>query len=348
MAPPSRRVKSPATKPSQTLDVTTLRKVPRAAIFKNLAMLQLATLSHQVYELCLTPVYGSISSAAVNLDNLLVILLWLTIMFPPQRMLNVARLVPILGCLAPVIQSILYKYSGRMGPQQGPLLSYSITSFPILSLSLFINIEFIIRVVSNNTDTHKLADSGYVHAGLKSIAILLLVYAFSQLMTVLKGTANFVLTVLPSITDIASSRFGLHALMVTLWALFARSKATLFLGVLSIVCITFLVPHLPTTNNIRFINTNLLSSGYSLVARQESLTGYISVLDNLKDGFRVMRCDHSLLGGEWINKPEGHPAKFNEPIYSIFVMLEAVRLVETQSSRKMEEKLDSEKQALAM
>lgn len=32
----------------------------------------------------------------------------------------------------------------------------------------------------------------------------------------------------------------------------------------------------------------------------QSITGRIVVADNLKDGYRFLRCDHSLLGGRWI------------------------------------------------
>ncbi|KAL8948343.1 MAG: hypothetical protein Q9222_005464 [Ikaeria aurantiellina] len=88
--------------------------------------------------------------------------------------------------------------------------------------------------------------------------------------------------------------------------------------------------HGPLPHADRLLNTTLHEHGYSLVARQQSNTGYISVLDNFKDGFRVMRCDHSLLGGEWFPQ-KGHTSNFREPIYAIFVMLEAVRLMEPES-----------------
>jgi hypothetical protein len=51
----------------------------------------------------------------------------------------------------------------------------------------------------------------------------------------------------------------------------------------------------------------------------------VSVVVSVERGFRVMRCDHSLLGGEWV-VIQGKKAA--EPIYGVFVMLEAVRLVE--------------------
>ncbi|KAI4109107.1 MAG: hypothetical protein LQ339_001913 [Xanthoria mediterranea] len=83
----------------------------------------------------------------------------------------------------------------------------------------------------------------------------------------------------------------------------------------------------PFPHSNTHLNSTLHHLGYSLIARQESYTGYISVLDNNKDGFRVMRCDHSLLGGEWFPQP-GYESQLREPVYAIFVMLEAVRLVQ--------------------
>jgi hypothetical protein len=78
------------------------------------------------------------------------------------------------------------------------------------------------------------------------------------------------------------------------------------------------------------LNDTLAHSNYSLIARHESNTGYVAVLDNFAEGYRVLRCDHSLLGGEWQRPPKGleHQitGRFREPIYSVFILLEAVRL----------------------
>lgn len=133
-------------------------------------------------------------------------------------------------------------------------------------------------------------------------------------------------------TSALFSRFGLQAIISLSYAVLERSYKRLALfGILPLLHLVSVNPHLPLKYNTAVLNATLHARGFSLVDRQESLTGYISVLDNVRDGFRVMRCDHSLLGGEWINKPEGHPAVLNEPIYAIFLMLEAVRLVETVS-----------------
>ena len=75
-----------------------------------------------------------------------------------------------------------------------------------------------------------------------------------------------------------------------------------------------------------------------MLARQDSTTGYISVLENNNQGFRVMRCDHSLLGGEWTQMPIGYNPVVKDPVYSVFTMLEAVRLVETEHGEPRDDK----------
>ena len=69
----------------------------------------------------------------------------------------------------------------------------------------------------------------------------------------------------------------------------------------------------------------MVKSGWTLIDRQESVTGYISIIESAQKGFRVMRCDHSLLGGEWL---ASRKRRLADPIYGVFAMLEAVRLVE--------------------
>lgn len=80
--------------------------------------------------------------------------------------------------------------------------------------------------------------------------------------------------------------------------------------------------------------------------RAESVTGYVSVLENLDMQYRVLRCDHSLLGGEWLVTDERRKQGItvSEPIYAVFEMLEAVRLVQVAEDSK----IDSEKSALVV
>ncbi|WWC94199.1 hypothetical protein V866_001039 [Kwoniella sp. B9012] len=46
-----------------------------------------------------------------------------------------------------------------------------------------------------------------------------------------------------------------------------------------------------------------------LISSERSLTGQVVVAENLKDGYRFLRCDHSILGGRWIREVDDRQAK---------------------------------------
>jgi hypothetical protein len=82
---------------------------------------------------------------------------------------------------------------------------------------------------------------------------------------------------------------------------------------------------------------NHTSQGILVIASSYSKTGYISV-GNLKlqdRWLRYLRCDHSLLGGVWLEGTPGSPAveaniAHAESIYTTFHLQQAVRLVERE------------------
>ena len=80
---------------------------------------------------------------------------------------------------------------------------------------------------------------------------------------------------------------------------------------------------------------------YTYLARQESVTGMITVVENSAAGYRVLKCDHSLLGGLWtgIKKRELEEQLFTkdldlrsvdeaESVYTAFYLQEAAHLIE--------------------
>lgn len=87
----------------------------------------------------------------------------------------------------------------------------------------------------------------------------------------------------------------------------------------------FMNPHL---------NPQLMYHGYAVLQRGESTTGLVLVLENSESGLRILRNDHSILGGIWLltseRKAEG--ITYVESIFSAFYTLEAVRLIEPDAS----------------
>jgi len=106
------------------------------------------------------------------------------------------------------------------------------------------------------------------------------------------------------------------------------------------------LPYEAVHNKMR--DQRLNERGYKILDARNSVTGYVSVIENTQNHMRALRCDHSLLGGVWL--PEGQwkevGAVVPESIYSIFVMLEAVRLMEVVNVKSKTP--DCEKSALVM
>ena len=327
------------------------------------AILFLSAMSAEISKLSLTPAYGSTPSIA-SLTWLrggfehdqryiaMIVSVSLVIMFLSKRALGFSKYFVIWGFFVPSIQSGLYSFSGKLGPSWGPRITYSLTSVPLSWLSLLhlvISITEILpfAILAGRPATGSLIDFG--GAGLKTLSLTGTLYHFQiQIQKKLEHGLP-VLMMRASGMHAVFSRFGLQtgtALFYTqVGAPLDRIKLILT-ATLPVLHLALVCPHLPLQYNTDVLNSTLHAEGYSLVARHESLTGYISVLDNINAGYRVMRCDHSLLGGEYVNKPRG--SIYNEPVYTIFLTLEAVRLIQSKSPEKQQVTTSNDRHALVM
>ena len=327
------------------------------SIYNILTTIVLAALSAELAKLCLSPVYGSIAASRANLweiplftvstfklriqisfPKLLVLpTAWLSRLYLSRSQLTtITSLLPIFGICIPALQSYLFRLSS-IGPVWGPIVTNFCTSSPLFYLSVLSVLSIAEELYVDYKapeETGRLQQGMTLAVGYLQLAFIIACYSIIEMIQDIFSPVIAWLIRSWSSTSALFSRIGLQAIVSLSYAVLERSyKRLAFFGILPLLHLVSINPHIPLKYNTAALNATLQAGGFSLVARQESLTGYISVLDNVKDGFRVMRCDHSLLGGEWINKPEGHPAVLNEPIYSIFLMLEAVRLVETVSAK---------------
>ena len=292
----------------------------------------LAAVSSPVSQLSLSPVYGSIPSSAYHshITTAAIILPWVARQRLPNHLPNrIINCLPVLAFLLPTIQSMLFKYSKQLGPVYGPVVTELLTCFPLV----FISVLGVTIYLNDFAWRQKAGDT------LPAIA------SYGLFTIVQKASRHFIDRNVGS--SIIFTRSGLQFVVATFYALLLPSKFVIF-AVLPILYSAVYNPHIPLQHNVDVLNSTLQVNGYSILARQESLTGYISVLDNVKDGFRVLRCDHSLLGGEWLHHQYKSVSKLGEPIYAIFVMLEAVRLVEPATSKPHAMIPDVEKNALVM
>ncbi|KAF8511513.1 S-adenosyl-L-methionine-dependent methyltransferase [Gautieria morchelliformis] len=72
-----------------------------------------------------------------------------------------------------------------------------------------------------------------------------------------------------------------------------------------------------------------------VLASTHSVTGLILVGEHVREGFRFLRADHSLLGGRWVGDKvaPGSRNGLGDSIYTTFVVQEAVRLVEREKTK---------------
>ena len=332
-------------------------------LFNILATLFLAAMSAEISKLSLTPVYGSIPPRTslswlrgdLELDQryiAIVISVALAKICLSNHALGFSRLFAIWGFFIPSIQSGLYSFSGRFGPIWGPRTIYLLTSAPLSCLSLLHLVILIAEAFPLTIFAKRAATRNSEEFCSNALGTLLLtgtLYHFlSQLQVYFESRLpTFIMLRLG--THAVFSRFGLQTITALMYAQLAASLQhfkVFFAAILPLFHILFVCPHMQLPYNTNILNKTIQAQGFSLVARQESLTGYISVLDNVNQEYRVMRCDHSLLGGEYLRKPKG--SRYNEPVYTIFLTLEAVRLLQTEPPESQSTVTSEVKHALVM
>ena len=229
---------------------------------------------------------------------------------------TVAKLIPIFAAWIPVIQLYLVPAVRRLGPAESALLINAATIIPM---------QLLILLATSMSFRSWLPKSFAFAAGLATtIAIPFVTRDVWQSYYAQIIQAHWLL-----------SRPFLILTVASISMLLTPSRLLLF-AALPFMHTLLLNPHSTLSMATARLNSTLESYDYSLLHREEGLTGYLSVLENKKQGFRVMRCDHSVLGGNWVpgvgSWPGGHGFKGKigrvaEPVYAVFTMLEAVRLV---------------------
>ncbi|POS85173.1 hypothetical protein EPUL_001658, partial [Erysiphe pulchra] len=276
---------------------------------------KLAAIYSNVSILNLSPVYGSTPSKIWHsqLTWVSCFLGWSFYQFF-QRLLPVKlrHLLPLIAAYTPFMQFYLFKLSGLMGVKFGPTLTESLTYSPLLIFTISVAASLL-----SNLDIEVRWIPTWISESLPGIL------SFSFLKTMELFTESKIQNFIGS--SFLHTRLGLQVALTSAYSIIAPSKMLFFL-LPAFFHTAFLNIHVPAPYTTNLLNSTLAAKGWSLLERRDSITGYISVIENHEKKYRTMRCDHSLLGGEWlINERTQRVA---EPIYGVFVMLEAVRLLE--------------------
>ncbi|PFH62384.1 hypothetical protein XA68_13823 [Ophiocordyceps unilateralis] len=288
---------------------------------KAVSLLALLGIYSTVSPLTLSPVYGSLPSSLWHSQLLMTgcFIGWAgNVAFRNLLLVKTIHLLPLVALYIPTAQWFLLGYSSLLGPRWGPVVTEGLTFVPLAALTAA-------AVADLFEDARLSLLPGFVAEaapGIGSWAWL----KFVELLASRHLPPNMG-------RSIGLTRLGLELTLGALYSLFARSKLLLY--VLPPLLHTLVVnTHFASPHATSSLVSSLLSDNWLLLERRESMTGYVSVLQSMEEGFRAMRCDHSLLGGDWINE---RGRALSEPIYGVFVMLEAVRLAERDSPPPDEE-----------
>lgn len=248
--------------------------------------------------------------------------------------LGSAQLLPVVAAYVPTVHMLLERRSALFGAW-GPLITEIVTLLPVAVLSAASVADLLAE--ARVSDLVPMFLPLWVAESLPGLGAWLLY-------TVARKNAPSFLWSLAS-RSVIFTVVGLQVLSTIAYSGLAPSPALVVAGA-SILHTGFYNYHLQLETGNQLVNSSLETRGWRLLDREHSITGYISVLENVKDGYRVMRCDHSLLGGEWIPEAgsvEKPGLSVAEPVYGVFAMLEAVRLVHRNTDID-----DSEARALVM
>ncbi|KAI0443489.1 S-adenosyl-L-methionine-dependent methyltransferase [Xylaria telfairii] len=279
---------------------------------KAAALVVLTAIYANVSVLTISPVYGQIAA-----DRLHQYVVWAGLFvgwagnLALRRVLPVKTItiLPLIALQIPMFQFYLFALSNFFGAKYGPAITEALTLFPLVTVS-----ASCIADVLDQADLSGLPSSIANPApGLVSY----IVFRYSE-------TGFFRQLIDQMGTSLMQTRMALELVLAATYSIMGRSQLLRY-AVPGILHAAFYNTHLMTESATASLNSTLNANGWSLVDRWESNTGYISVLDSHANGYRVMRCDHSLLGGEWTKFGRNIVA---EPVYSVFTQLEAVRLVQ--------------------
>ncbi|KAF4619045.1 hypothetical protein G7Y89_g14803 [Cudoniella acicularis] len=283
-------------------------------LIKSATLLSLAAIYSNVSQLTLSPIYGSIPASIWHSKGVMTacFLGWSFNLFIRRRLpVKPITLLPLIAAYIPTVQFFLFKVSGLLGGTYGPTIIETLTYFPLLVLSASCTATVLDDLEMNPGRLQWLSDA---MPGISSYTFFKIAEHYSN---------NYIEETIG--TTFIQTRLGFEIILGGIYTIFAPSKLMLY-AIPALIHTAFFNYHVQTPLATSSLNATMMKSGWTLIDRQESLTGYISIIESADQGFKVMRCDHSLLGGEWLAYKS--TTGLAEPIYGVFVMLEAVRLIE--------------------
>ncbi|KKF94027.1 Methyltransferase-like protein 13 [Ceratocystis platani] len=202
---------------------------------------------------------------------------------------DLVKLLPVIAIWIPALQFIISDESASLGAEWGPTIVESVTLLPLIIISVA-EVALSLEGMSIRLLPGWIGDS---LPGLLGLLFFKTVESVSSMrIPMFLGSSAL------------ASRVGLQLAFAAVYTLYAPSQF-LLLGLPAVAHAALFNTHLPTAAATAALQASLEEEAWKLIARKESVTGYVSVLESVERGFRVMR---------------------------FFVMLEAVRLILTKET----------------
>ncbi|KAK9465459.1 hypothetical protein V1512DRAFT_265959 [Lipomyces arxii] len=219
-------------------------------------------------------------------------------------------------------RSLALEVGEGLGPWYGAFVVDSIITFPVTlgtasavaRIFYASNLKFARTAISSSSSSARL---------------LLIALAVTRLFMIFDG--RIVGRLLPLLWRFVFPKTASVASLIQLIALASASVSALLspprVATLIAISVSIAIQFSGAMHSIIMPSTDVLASSIST-------SGYLSVLSIPSQGLRILRSDHSILGGEFVSPPLQIASRLppdakwkNEPIFAAFVMQEAVRLV---------------------
>ena len=304
----------PQSRPAGPKTLQLFRQIGTAAI-----LITLAAITSPVSRLSLAPVYGSIPSSINHLPAITATFLtgFAVRYFWTREGPTPTRYLPLYAACVPLLQYVLFQFSEGLGLVWGPVVTG------------FLSCHIVTSVTAYAAAASMEGFSRRAKLGREAVFLINGILAYALFFFLEKQIARrlpMIMMAWPHFNPLNMQAAIALGLVLTL-----PQTSTLFLVTVLLTNLQALVsPYGSGPYSSSLLEVSLQSQNYTLLARHWSNTGYLSVLENTAANYRVLRCDHSLLGGEWQLTPQRRQEGWQVPesIYAVFTMLEAVRLLD--------------------
>jgi hypothetical protein len=226
-------------------------------------LILLAALSAPLSQLNLSPVYGAIPAGLYHRYGVIASFL-LAVGIRGYLPKALSRWIATFSFWIPTFQFLLFQLSSSLGNPAGPVITELLTVYPLITSSVYIAVDYFDDLCYGTTEA--------------SVGNTVPAMGLFVLFTVLQRAARSTIASFSG-PGFLRSRVGLQLIIGMLYAM-VIPKSLVWPAFPSVVITMIANPHCTLTKTTEVLNNTLALYDYTILERQESITGYISVLED--------------------------------------------------------------------